>query len=140
MKTKLITKTIAIVLASSILFQSCIGSFSLTKKYWEWNNSATDNKFLNAIIFWIIGHVVTSATLFIDVVILNTIEFWTDSNPLAYNSQEITTENGVFLVETTPAGHKITHQETGEVLSFLFNETDKSWSMETKEGVHPLNY
>jgi hypothetical protein len=57
---------------------------------------------------------------------------------MAYNTQEITTENGVFLVETTPAGHKITHQETGEVVSFLFNETEKSWSIETKDGIQPM--
>ena len=138
MKTKLITKTVAIVLASSIFFQSCLGSWALTNKLVEWNKSVTGNKFINNLIFWILSSWIGGITLFIDTCILNLIEFWTGSNPLAYNSQEITTENGVFLVETTPAGHKITHQETGEVVSFLFNETENSWSLETTNGIQPL--
>jgi hypothetical protein len=139
MKAKFITKTIAIVLASSILFQSCIGSFKLTNKYWTFQNTMTDNKVINAVVFWFIGHVVTCATFFVDVFILNVIEFWTDENPLAYNTQEVTNENGVkFLVETTPAGHKITNQETNEDVSFLFNEVEKSWSVQTVDGVQQL--
>jgi hypothetical protein len=137
MKTKFITKTIAIALTCSILFQSCIGSFKLTHKVLEWNNSL-GNKFLNQIVFWVLSWNVYGIVVFLDLWIFNLIEFWTDSNPLAYNTQEITTENGVFLVETTPAGHKITHQETGEVVSFLFNETEKSWSVATKDGVQKM--
>jgi hypothetical protein len=138
MKTKLITKTIAIVLASSVLFQSCMGSWALTNKLITWNKSVTDNKFVNNLIFWILGWWISVPVLFIDTCILNLIEFWTDSNPLAYNTQEVTNENGTFLVKTTPAGHKITHQETGEVVSFLFNETEKSWSVETKNGIEKM--
>jgi len=138
MKQKFITKTIAIVLASSILFQSCLGSFALTNKMIEWNKTVTDDKFINNLIFWILGSWIGACVLFIDTCILNLIEFWTDTNPIAYNSKEITTENGVFLVETTPTGHKITNKETNEVVSFLFNDTDKSWSVETKNGVELL--
>jgi len=98
----------------------------------------TDIRILNAVVFWVVGHVVTGATLFIDAIILNTIEFWTGSNPMAYNTQEITTENGRFLVETTPQGHKITNMETNAVVSFLFNETENSWAIETPLGVQPL--
>jgi hypothetical protein len=115
-----------------------MGSWSLTKKFIEWNQSVTGNKFINNLIFWILGSWIGGAVLFIDTVILNTIEFWTGSNPLAYNTQEITTENGTFLVETTPAGHTITNMATNEVVKFNFNETDKSWSLETKDGVQPL--
>ncbi|MDR0437946.1 MAG: DUF3332 domain-containing protein [Bacteroidales bacterium] len=139
MKTKAITKLVAIALASSILFQSCLGSFKLFNKVIEWNQNLTVNKFINNLVYWVLNIVpVYGVVMFIDAIILNTIEFWTDSNPIAYNSQEIETENGVFLVETTPAGHKITNKETNEVVSFLFNETEKSWSVETKDGVQPL--
>lgn len=138
MKAKTLTKIVAIALMSSIMFKSCIGSFRLTNTYWEWQNNATGNKFVNAIIFWVIGHAVTGVTLFVDVIILNTIEFWTGSNPMAYNTQEITTENGRFLVVTTPQGHKITNMETNEVVSFLFNEAENSWALETQHGVQSL--
>jgi len=139
MKAKTITKIVAIALASSIMFKSCIGSFRLTNTYWEWNRNLTDNKFVNAVVYWIIGSWVQGITLFIDAVILNTIEFWTGSNPMAYNTQEITNEKGErLLVVTTPQGHKITNLETNEVISFLFNEAENSWSMETVNGVQPL--
>lgn len=132
------TKIIAITLASSVLFQSCIGSFALTGKVLEWNKSL-GNKFINELVFLLFCILpVYEISVFIDVVILNLVEFWTDSNPMAYNTQEITTEKGRFLVETTPAGHKITNMATNEVVSFKFNETEKSWSLETKDGVQPL--
>jgi hypothetical protein len=51
----------------------------------------------------------------------------------------VTNENGErLLVETTPVGHKITNLETNEVVSFLFNETEKSWLLETKDGIQPM--
>jgi hypothetical protein len=139
MKTKFLIKIVAITLASSILFQSCLGSFTLTNKLIQWNKTVTDNKFANSLIFLILTSWVGAGVLVIDTCILNLIEFWTDSNPLAYNSQEITNEKGEkFLVETTPAGHKIINQETNEIVSFLFDKTEKSWSIETKNGVEPL--
>ena len=138
MKAKTITKLVAIALASSIMFKSCIGSFRLTNTYWEWQNNMTDVRILNALVFFVIGGPVTGVTMFVDAILLNTIEFWTGSNPMAYNSQEITTEKGRFLVETTPQGHKVTNMETNEVVSFLFNETENSWAVETPFGVQPL--
>ncbi len=138
MKIKHITKIVAIALASSILFQSCMGSWSLTKKFLEWNKSVTGNKFINNLIFWVLGSWIGGIVLFVDTVVLNTIEFWTGSNPLAYNTQEVSTENGDFLIETTPAGHKITNLTTNEIVKFNFNETDRSWSIETKDGVQQL--
>ncbi|MCL2414544.1 MAG: DUF3332 domain-containing protein [Bacteroidales bacterium] len=139
MKAKTITKIVAIALAGSIFFQSCIGSFRLTNTYWEWNNRATDIPILNAVIFFVIGGPVTGITLFVDAVILNTIEFWTGSNPMAYNTKEVINENGErLLVETTPRGHKITNLETNEVVSFLFNADENSWALETEDGVQPL--
>ena len=138
MKAKTITKIVAIALAGSILFQSCLGSFRLTNTVVEWNKSVGE-RFVNQLVFWVLNIIpVYSLAVFIDVVILNLIEFWTGSNPMAYNTQEITTENGRFLVETTPQGHKITNMETNEVVSFLFNEVDNSWALETQNGVQPL--
>ncbi len=36
-------------------FSSCIGSFSLTNNVLNWNKSATDNKFINELIFIVIS-------------------------------------------------------------------------------------
>lgn len=138
MKVKNLTKVVGIALISSILFQSCIGSFKMFNKVQEWNNGL-GNKWINELVFlvlWILP--VYEITVFLDVVILNSIEFWTGSNPMAYDTKEVSTENGNFLIETTPAGHKITNLATNEAVSFKFNDVDKSWSLETKDSVQPL--
>ena len=43
-------KSVVVALAGTMLFSSCIGSFSLFNKLAAWNNDATGNKYLNAII------------------------------------------------------------------------------------------
>ncbi len=60
----------------------CWGSFKLTKKAYDFNNSL-GNKWISWIVFILVGHVATGVTLFADALIFNTMEFWTGSNPLA---------------------------------------------------------
>ncbi|MFN3528710.1 MAG: DUF3332 family protein [Bacteroidia bacterium] len=75
---------LALTLSGTLLVQTaCMGSFALTLKVYEINNTITDNKFVNNFIFWIIAAPVYSFTTAVDVFLLNLIEFWTDSNPLA---------------------------------------------------------
>ena len=58
----------------------CMGSFGLTKAVYGWNDTVTGNKIVNNLIFWALAIVpVYGTTMFIDVVILNTVEFWTGS-------------------------------------------------------------
>ena len=70
---------IATVLCGSVLFSSCMGSFNLTKSVYQFNESISSNKFVNNVIFWLCGHVVYGLTMSLDVVVFNTIEFWTTS-------------------------------------------------------------
>jgi len=72
-----------LLLAGSLLCSSCIGSFALFNKYEKWQCNMTDNKFVNAIVGFILQPIVGGVCLFVDAVVLNTIEFWTGSNPLA---------------------------------------------------------
>jgi hypothetical protein len=82
---------LAAVLASTIAINSCIGSFSLTTKLYSWNQKATDNKYVNSAILWVLGILpVYDITLFVDFVLFNTIEFYGGKNPVAFTSPQKT--------------------------------------------------
>ena len=85
-------KVSAVLLAATLLTSSCVGSFALFNKLAGWNKQATDNKFLNELIFILISPAYAVCT-FADVLVINSIEFWTGSNPMAQRvgeTQEIT--------------------------------------------------
>ena len=52
---KNLTKPVIAVLLGALTFSSCIGSFGLTNSVLDWNKRATDNKFVNEIIFVLIS-------------------------------------------------------------------------------------
>ena len=81
--------TVAIIAIFLLVAQfGCYGSFALTKKVYEWNGGL-GNKYLVQIAFWVLNWLpVYSIATGVDVVILNLIEFWTGSNPMAMNNGE----------------------------------------------------
>ncbi len=81
MRTKHL-KVSGILQAGTLLTSSCVGSFSLFNKLAQWNKRATKYKFLNEIIFLVISlvYAICGAA---DVLVLNSIEFWTGDNPVA---------------------------------------------------------
>ena len=123
-------RVVVALLAGSCLFSSCIGSFSLFNKYAEWQREMTDNKFINAIVGFFLMPIVGSITLFIDSVVLNTIEFWTGDNPVASNigkTQNITGQDGLlYAVTTLKNGYQIT-SPTGEVTLLTYHKKSNSW-------------
>ncbi len=77
---------VAMLIATMALMSvGCYGSFSLTKKVYNWNGSL-GNKWVVELVF-LAAYVVPVYGIagFIDAVILNSIEFWTGSNPVASN-------------------------------------------------------
>ncbi len=103
-----------LLLAATLLTTSCIGSFGLFNKLLSWNKTATDSKFLNEIIFLIISPAYGICGT-ADILVLNTIEFWTGDNPKYY------------AVKTLKDGYEIT-APTGEVTKFLYDKSTDSWS------------
>ena len=123
MRKKSLTLLVATTLASSVLFSSCIGPFGLTNKLLSWNSNI-DSKFVNELVFiafWIVPVYEISALA--DVLVLNSIEFWSGSNPVADAGtvKTINGKDGVYTVET---------QKDGYHIDLVFNEADKSWSVE----------
>lgn len=132
MKKKSVTLLAATTLAGSVLFSSCIGSFGLTNKLLDWNRNI-DSKFVNELVFiafWIVPVYEISAMA--DVLVLNSIEFWSGSNPVADtgNIQTIDTKNGTYTVETQKTGYHIQRQGEEKAIDLVFDKTDKSWSVE----------
>lgn len=84
MKKRILTLGLAgLLLGGSMTLQGCYGSFTLTKKLYNWNGTL-GNKWVKSIVFFVFN-VVPAYPLcgFIDAVALNLVEFWTGSNPMA---------------------------------------------------------
>lgn len=85
------TKSIAIVVLTFFSLQflsSCFGKFSLVKKVYGFNDSIggkdLGGRFVKTLLFWAMTIIpVYAISSFIDIFILNLIEFWTGSNPIA---------------------------------------------------------
>lgn len=125
----------AILLAgSSMAFTSCIGSFALYNKVLDWNRGLGD-KWVSELAFLCLWAVpVYEVAYMIDVVVLNSIEFWTGSNPgLAYE-KTIKTENDTFRVICNEKGYEITSLTSGQKTMFRFNEATQSWSVGADEA------
>ena len=122
-----------LLLSTSILCSSCIGSFKLWNGLKEWNQGI-GNKFVNELVFIALNIVpVYGVAYFADVVVLNTIEFWTGSNPVASNEvKEVEGEHGNYLVASNENGYTITNKEDNQSLDLVYNKENKSWNAVTE--------
>lgn len=130
-------------LSSSILLTSCIGSFSAFNGLREWNESATDNKFANEVIFialWVIP--VYQIASLADLVVFNSIEFWDGTNPIAMNEGDLETKivkgkkNTYAITATKNKFHiEVIHgKHLGAVTALVYNEFESSWSVIKENG------
>lgn len=134
MKRNRLTLVCTCLLSSSILFSSCIGSFGLFNRLLAWNEQI-DNKFVNELVFIGLNIVpVYPIAGLADLLVLNSIEFWSGSNPVANagDVKKVKGENGDYIVETTESGYIISKDE--ESMELIFNQETNTWSV-TVEGV-----
>ena len=120
------------VLAGSLLFTSCIGSFKMWNGLKDWNQGVGD-KFVNELVF-IALHIVPvyEIAYLADLVVLNTIEFWSGSNPMASNEvKEIKGENGEYLVKTNNNGYTITNKDDNQSMYLVYNQETQTWNAVT---------
>ena len=110
--------------------QSCIGSFALFNKVKNWNEHVGD-KFVNELVFvamWILP--VYELSFVADLFILNTIEFWSGTNPALAETKVIDGKDAQYLVARNQNGYVITNMKTNQETRFNFNAQDNSWSLE----------
>ena len=139
-------KLILMATLASFLMMSmfgCYGSFAFTKKVYEFNGSVSGNKFFTNLVFWVLNIVpVYSLASFADVAILNLIEFWTGSNPMAMEDGvekiEYVTIDGVefkllmsndtLLIEAMSGANK------GDSVELNYDAANQSWYLQQQEG------
>ncbi|UZO81606.1 DUF3332 domain-containing protein [Aquimarina sp. ERC-38] len=135
--------TICVMLSASVLFTSCLGSFSAFNGLKDWNQEITDNKFINNLVFWALNIVPVYGLFFFgDVVIFNLMEFWTGSNPIAMNEGEMETQvvekdGNKFEMTATKNRMQITVIEgarKGEKLDLVYKPSEKSWNAVKADG------
>ncbi|MCC8071386.1 MAG: DUF3332 domain-containing protein [Bacteroidales bacterium] len=139
MKKKYLSAALALTLAFSLTTSSCIGSFSLTNKLLGWNKQV-GSKFVNELVFfafWIIPVYEVSALA--DILVINSIEFWSGNNPLSASTKTIEGKDGQqYLVECDGAGYTITSLSDGTVTRLDYTADTQTWSVEVGDEVYPL--
>lgn len=138
MKKSFISVAVICTLMGSMLFSSCIGSFTLTNKLLTWNKQI-GNKFVNELVFfafWILP--VYEVSGLADVLVLNSIEFWSGSNPVAKGTKVIDGKDGRYLVKCDGKGYTITSENDGSVVRLDFNADEQEWSYTFNGETHTL--
>ena len=118
---KLKIKVVCALLGGSLLFSSCIGSFALWNNLKDWNQGI-GNKFVNELVFLAFNIIpVYGVAYFADVVVLNSIEFWSGSNPLADvgTTKTVKGENGEYLIRTN--GEDVS-------IDLVYNQENRTWN------------
>jgi len=134
MKKTYLSVAIVLTLAGSMLTTSCIGNFALFNKLLAWNKTI-DNKFVNELVFiafWIVP--VYEVAGLADLLVINSIEFWSGNNPVATGKKVIEGNDGRYLVECDGKGYTITSENDGSVVRLDFEQEDNSWSVSANGG------
>ncbi len=130
MKKSLFKQVVVLLLVATMATMSvgCYGSFNLTKKVYNWNGTM-EGKWVQEIVFLVLNVVpVYGIAGWIDVVILNSIEFWTGNNPMAAT---ITSEDGTKVVFNQEK-NEMTISYAGK--SFVISREDGKSTVKDSEG------
>jgi hypothetical protein len=135
--------TVCVALAAAFLMSSCLGSFSAVTGLKNWNDSVSDSKFVNNLVFWGLN-IIPVYGLFVlgDVVIFNLIEFWSGSNPIAMNEGDIETKTikkDGNLYQMTATKNRLAIEvlegpKKGDKLDLQYVPEDKSWNAVKPSG------
>ncbi len=134
MKKRYISVAAVLLLLGAVSMQSCIGSFALTSKVLGWNRQV-GNKFVNELVFfafWILP--VYEVTAIADVLVINSIEFWSGNNPLTASTKVIDSDHGRYLVKCDGKGYDIIHEATGQSTRLSFDVPSQTWSVDAADG------
>ena len=131
MKKKFVTIGVVCALCGSFFMTSCIGSFQLTNKLLNWNREIS-NKFVNELVFiafWILP--VYEVSGLADILVLNSIEFWSGTNPVAQGTYKIEGQNGErYLVMCDGKGYTVKNELDNSEFRFDFDVKTQEWSTE----------
>jgi hypothetical protein len=107
----------------------------LFNKLLSWNKTVGD-KFINELVFIAFCIVPIYEIAWVaDIVVLNTIEFWSGENPVVAGTvKKVETKDAKYTITTTKDGYQVEKDGTDDVACFHFNKESKVWSVEA-EGI-----
>lgn len=120
-----------LMICGAFLFTSCIGSFGLHSKLVSWNQSI-GNKFVNELVFLAFNIIPVYGVCYLaDILVINSIEFWSGSNPMASigDVKTVRGENGNYLVETLENGYSITKEGENTSMELIYNKELNTWNV-----------
>lgn len=132
---------IAVVMAvgASLGLSSCIGSFALTNRLLSWNKTIS-NKFVNELVFvafWILP--VYEVSSLADIIVLNSIEFWSGTNPMACSTKRIDGTDGQrYLVKCDGKGYDIISESDQSCVRLDFDVDAQRWDVTVGEQTYEL--
>lgn len=136
MRKIILTVALAALLCSTMT--SCMGKFALTRNLYAWNEQVS-NKFVNEVVFvafWILP--VYEVCGLADLLVLNSIEFWSGDNPMTASTKAIDTDHGRYLVKCDGKGYDIKLESTGETYRLDFCQESQTWSLQFDGKEFPL--
>lgn len=122
---------VAAVLSGSLLFSSCVGSFGLFNRLTSWNQSL-GNKFVNELVFLAFNIVPVYGVAYLaDALVINSIEFWSGSNPMANvgDVKKVKGENGNYMVKTLENGYSITKEGETASMDLIYDKEANTWNV-----------
>ena len=68
-----------------------------------------------------------------DLIVINSIEFWSGENPVADTGKVKTIEgkDGIYTVETKADGYQIKKEGDDKTVDLIFDKAGKTWSVES---------
>ena len=131
MKKNRFTLVAAFALSGTILFSSCVGSFGLFNRVSSWNQSV-GNKFVNELVFLAMNIIPVYGVAYLaDALVINSIEFWSGSNPMANvgDVKKVKGENGNYMVKTLENGYSITKEGETASMDLIYNKEANTWNV-----------
>ena len=121
-------KLTALLLVATIMFSSCIGSFRLTNKLKDWNESV-GSKWVNELVF-LAMHIVPvyEVAIFVDAVVLNSVEFWTGKKASVKVQVVLNSQGQDVEITAMENGYSLSCGD--QSMNLLFDEETQVWSAE----------
>lgn len=136
MKKSNLNLAATVLICGAFLFSSCIGSFALHRKVVDWNQGI-GSKFINELVFLAFNIIPVYPLCYMaDALVLNSIEFWSGSNPIASVGEvkKVKGENGDYLIKTLENGYSIQKEGEATAMELIYDREQNTWNV-VAEGV-----
>ena len=120
-----------VVVCGAFFMSSCVGSFGLHSRLVSWNQNIS-NKFVNELVYLVCNIIPVYGVCYLaDAIVLNSIEFWSGSNPMASigDVKTVRGESGNYLVETLENGYSITKEGEDVSMQLVYDQEQNIWSV-----------